>query len=373
MRRPSLLKSAPKKIVRKTRSEVYLVNVKYMGLEPTYEPGHQLTDNELRDSFNWYNYMEDTNECRDYLIQYLTETEQEDYLKVLKSVKHFPPTLGWISRLLSQGYQVSEIEWDHFKQKLRDLHPDIDETESPETPRERRDNLSQRITDSIADIELRLDSNEKIDLYSLIRTKEWSRNIVIALRDYYQPILNEWEEVLVSKDPQVIEGYKHFTKPQKKERFGVYQGIVDDCDRFLENAKKQRKPRKKKEISSDKILKDFTFKDENIELQLKSIPKEKILTSNEIWLYNDNPNNKTLTRLVAKEGMKLSINRNTFLNFDPDKSKSRRIGRRTKETLDTIVKSARKTCENEFNNIKSETVLQTRSNNTTLVIKAFSY
>ena len=82
-RRPALIKKK-QKTTRVSKSESYLVNLKYLGEEPSF--GKMLTQSEYLTALNWYNYMCETKDAREYIETYLKNTNRLAELKKFKQV-----------------------------------------------------------------------------------------------------------------------------------------------------------------------------------------------------------------------------------------------------------------------------------------------
>ena len=88
---------------RVTRTEEYLVNVKYLGEEAKYD-GSVLDDNQLTKAYSWYSYMCTAADAREYIVDYMDSIGKKNVAKLVKSVpdSRVPTTAGWLCRILSQ-------------------------------------------------------------------------------------------------------------------------------------------------------------------------------------------------------------------------------------------------------------------------------
>ena len=96
-RRPSLIKKK-QKVVRKSKSENYLVNVKYMGDEPS--PRDSYNDIDIIKALNWYGIMCNKQEARGFIETYLKNQAREKELKLFKKVPDswVNNTAAWTAR-----------------------------------------------------------------------------------------------------------------------------------------------------------------------------------------------------------------------------------------------------------------------------------
>jgi hypothetical protein len=98
--------------------------------------------------------------------------------------------------------------------------------------------------------------------------------------------LEEFNEVLAGKDPQLVEGYSHLTKIQLRNCVKFCETVINDCNSYVQIKKVERKPRAKKAVSPEKLTRSFKFLREFADLKLKSEPVTKLVGATEAWLYD---------------------------------------------------------------------------------------
>jgi hypothetical protein len=120
---PKSLKAKKAVKIKTTRTEQYLINIKYMGEEPIFPTDKQLTDQEYSSALSWYNYMCSRSDSRTYLETYLKNTNRLIDLKNLKSVpdNKFIEHAGWIDRMLSRGVPLTKRSYNHMNLKLVEM------------------------------------------------------------------------------------------------------------------------------------------------------------------------------------------------------------------------------------------------------------
>ena len=74
-RRQIVTKRTPK-VTRTTKSEQYIINKKYLGDEPVFT--EKLSQTDFINALNWYGYMCNTDDAREYLIDYIKLTGKSD-------------------------------------------------------------------------------------------------------------------------------------------------------------------------------------------------------------------------------------------------------------------------------------------------------
>lgn len=371
-KRPALIKTK-KRTVRKTKSESYLVNLKYMGEEPLLKGS--VDDSTLLRTLNWYNYMCEDNDAREYIIEYLKSTKQEVLLKKFRRVpmSRIPKTYAWVYRIVSRGGNIHPNALMRADKAIKEsLHYMEDEkvevndkpvTEKPSI----QDRIAEKLSDYIGDVENTIDNLPKDwSMYKHLQSTQFPAKLTTKVAEYYRPILEELEAALQGDDEQLKEAYKHFSKPKLRERIAVFQMIVEDCDRYAGNLRKQRAPRKKKAPTADKLLKHFQYQKVSNEHKLQSVAPESIIGAQELWTFNTKYNVLTVFRASGHSG--LSVKRTSIAGFDVDNSTSKRIGRKTEDMLQRVLTGGKIVLRKLMDEIKSDPVKVADRINTNVVL-----
>lgn len=330
------VKSKKPKVARKTKSENYLINWKYLGDEP--DSSKIKTQIDLVRAFTWYNTMCEYGDARQYLKDYF-KTDK----KMLKTIDHIsdkrlPLTSAWICRIASnQNRDLSDNEWArvnndviHAVGATVDLNFDEKPTEQKVKPNI-QERVKERVSDIIGDVEVIVDKGDSINMYEWLQKNEIPAAHATKIADYYKPLRDEYVYA-VSEDN---EGYKHYTKTELKARLGFILKLIEECERFSGNVKKARVPRKKKAPTTEKLLKHFVFQKESNEYKLQSCNPTSIIGSQELWTFNTK--SKTLSVFRARGPAGLSIRRTSIDGYDSDASLTKRIGRKPEEFVKKVL------------------------------------
>ena len=156
------------------------------------------------------------------------------------------------------------------------------------------------------------------------------------------------------------------TKVQVRDRAAFYMKLIDDCERFADVAKKQKAPRRKKAVPVEKKLKNLKFQPESKEYKLVSIKPEKIIGAGELWIFNTKY--RTLTAFYAADAHGLEVKGTTIENYDADKSKTYRIGRKTEQHVATALKGAKRAVSKMLEELKTAG-FQHRINENTILLR----
>jgi hypothetical protein len=361
------VKSKPK-AARKTKSETYLVNRKYYGDD---EPVKLRSNVDVIRAFNWYHAMKDVDDARGYLKQYFKD--DKTVLRMIDKIpdKMIPYTSAWLCRMADNI--KAKLESDVYSKVIKDIENasniklDDDTVEKPKVEKPNiQERIRERASDIIGDVEALIDSGEKFSLYEWLQANEVPAMHAKRIADYYIAVETEMRLALIPKGQDgYVDGYENWTKADIRKRAEFYMQLRSDAERFAGNVKKARAPRKKKAVTKDKLLKLFTYMKESNEHKLVSINPESIIGAQTLWTFNTR--NNVLSVFNASNRTGLSINRTAIAEYDPAQSKAMKIGRKTEERLQTVLKGGKVVIRRLIEEMNLE--VTDRINNHTILLK----
>ena len=180
-------------------------------------------------------------------------------------------------------------------------------------------------------------------------------------------MLYELVDVYNKDDEYVLEAWSHLKQKYHKKMMDFYGIIVDDIDRIIKNATAQRKPRKRKTYSAERLVKNLKYQQEFSKLKLVSVNPEKIIGANELWVFNTKYNRLGVYRAV-NEVRGFSVKGCTIEHFDENES-VQKTARKPKEVLNVLNKRSLKAM---LKNMKTkEQPLTGRINAQTILLGVF--
>ena len=139
------------------------------------------------------------------------------------------------------------------------------------------------------------------------------------IRDFYARDLAELNELSSGEaDDQLKEGYKHRTRKQIKNFIAFLQEIESACNMLMQEAKVNKKPRKTKAVSKDKLVAKLKYKKTDEPLKLVSVNPADIISAQELWVFNSKT--RKLGKYVAEEFKELGVKGTTITGFSEMKS-----------------------------------------------------
>lgn len=360
---------------RKTASETYLINVKYMGKEPIFTPGHKMSYIEHALAYNWYNMMSDTEEAREFLVTYLEETNRSEEAEQISFIpdNYLPPTICWIARMKLNGLIVPENTDEYFERVLKKTitnHTDI----KASTAVVNSEKLSVaeysriKVIDFCSDLEDDIMAGTSFSMYDRLKAVDFPSKLTSRVRYFFEPLLDEVQGALDKSDPDLVEGYSRYTTKQLKAKVAVLSQLIDDCERYGSNTKKSKAPRQKKPLSVEKKFKHFKYKVEDEDLKIASAKVTDIVGAQEVWMYNTSMKQLTVLRALDRGG--LDIKRSSIIGYDYTCSYTKRAGRNIETTITTITTGGKVALRKLMEEItSSEIELSDRSTANTIILR----
>lgn len=371
-RRPALIKRKPK-VIRTTKSEQYLVNLKYLGEEPIMTP-----DINAGQCFTWYNYMCNVNDARDYLKTYFKNVGKPELAKKMSSISDYdiPMTAAWIARMISRGHKPSSTTMQFFSSKILNMWDKAKvevKKESEDSPKiSIQDRMRDRMHDILGEIEGLIDDymykDEEFSLYDWLQSNEIPAAYATSIVSKFSPVLDELIEAHEGKCEQLKEGYRHFKKTDLKNIISFYNTLIEDAERYSSNTKKVRTARKPRTVSVEKKIKNLKFQKEDSTLKIVSVSPEKVIGAMELWTYNTKY--KVFTRLVAIDRGGLQVKGTSITNYDENSSISRSVGRKEPtEFLKRVLEGGKLVLRKVLDELKTEKPLAYRINENTILLR----
>lgn len=356
-----------------TRSEEYVINKKHLGEEPIFnEP---LTRLDYTSALNWYNYMCNSSDAKEYTIEYLNSKGRKEDAKKLKTISDtwINNTVGWTCRLLSRGYRIPIDVTEFIDKRIRETlsRATVENIES-ETPKVSvQDRMRERSHDIISEIEGMIDEyiydEQEFSLYKWLQSNNIPASYASSIISKFNPVLLELIEAHKGKDDQLKEGYKHLKSSQLKRLIAFYNSLCEDAEKYANVTKKTRAPRKPRAISVDKKLKTFKYQKEDNTFKIASVNPEKIIGSQELWTFNTKYKTLTVFRALDRGG--LDVKGTSIIKYSEETSFTMRTGRNPHEAIKKVIDGGKIILRKIDQELKNHAPLQSRINENTILLR----
>ena len=247
------------------------------------------------------------------------------------------PIINGVMEDPSIGYEKKQAEEERQKEK---------EKQKSKPKVTIQDRIREQVYTLIANIEgmvddfVESDYKDKYDFYTILTDKGCKSVHARKLKDHYLDEYNALVELYNGEDEYLKEAWGNL-KPKEVQRYTDFFGIiVDDLDRIIKNASAQRKPRKTKQKSASKLIKNLKYQSEYPDLKLVSINPEKIVGASELWVYNTKYNR--LGVYYAENSVRgFTVKGCTIQQFD-EKISIQKTARKPEDVLSTLTKRSLK-------------------------------
>ena len=370
-RRPGLIKRKPK-AVRTTKSEAYLVNKKHLGDEPII-----VGDVSVTQCLNWYNYMCNGSDARDYLKEYFKNTGKPELAKKLSKISDtdIPTTAAWLCRMMSRGYKPQGTTMQFVSSALINMWSKTKEEsveKSEQSTVSIQDRMKERAHDIIGEIEGMIDDyiyeNQEFSLYNWLQSNEIPAAYASSIIAKLSPVLEELLEAYDGKCEQLKEGYRNYKKTDIKKLIAFYNTLIEDAERYSSNTKKVKTARKPRTVSVEKKIKNLKYQKEDGTYKIASVSPEKIIGAMELWTFNTKY--KTFTKFQALDRGGLQVKGTSITNYCEKSSITRSVGRKEpNEFLKRILEGGKLVLRKVLDDLKTEKPLAYRINENTILLR----
>jgi hypothetical protein len=281
--------------------------LKYTGNEPEWrvQPTEENRVSRLSAAFAWYNYHYGKKDVKEIIIDWLTRNdrvkEAKDFAKVPDNT--ITNVYGWVARMNLRGLELTESETLRLNNVIsghivaaKSVQQVVEiEVKEPEIPRITiQDRLREKATEAAGEIDGMFDdlivagSKMGADFkpITILRGMNVAPQMVSPIVDHWKLRLAELEEVAKGTDSQLVEGYSNFGKLQIRNLIKFCEQVIADCGSYVQLKKVERKPRKKKAVSPERVVARFKYMREFPELKLTSELPTKLIDAQEAWLYD---------------------------------------------------------------------------------------
>ena len=308
------------------------------GVERQLNPDNYVRD--LISALNYYNANHDDKDKKKWLISHLAKTDKKLAVELLKVDEYHFRYAGILARLMDGGSELQEKEANYFNERLVKLKEQVGSRQKSQDKLDKKtaDALAAAAPSNVISIQQRMEEKARelaseidgaIDDFMINKKNDFSTknyllaNLVAApiakrIGEMYIDTAAELREAIEGTDPQLVEGYSHFTKRELKKFAEFVDGIISDCNQQVQTAKANRAPRKRKEKPASVQVARMKYLKEFAELNLKSIKPEGIINSTEVWVYNTKYRRVGVYK--ADNGV-LAVKGTTILGFSVTESK----------------------------------------------------
>lgn len=331
-----------KKMVRSDRIREF--EIRMYGSEPVWADGKidqtdpKVFNGHLMASLNWYNTMFDNSDCKKAVMEWMkvngytkeqieaVDCVNEKEFRLLYNNREMYG-LGADCRLMTIGCKYPQEKIKKTKEGISILivigAGILKERKAEENKPSVQDHIKAATSEHIGKIEhlidLKIKGDVSFDTTTWLKTEGikplYAKQIASWLKENYLNELN-----LVDSDPELQEAYSHL---DHKSLIKFIESIMTACDQYTAVTKGIRKTRKKKIIPAAKQVSKLRVQHTDSVFELNSVPSEKIVGANELWIYNTKGKMLGFFRAVSDAGLK--VKNSSIIDYDKTVSKWKKV------------------------------------------------
>ena len=218
-----------------------------------------------------------------------------------------------------------------------------EEAQSPKKAvRSPMDIVKERTSDFIGEVEAVLDDfhngvHQDVENYSVYNEmvkadlNSFSAGNVLK---YYKPLLAELIELVTDKTEELVEGYSHWSIPQRKRYLKLVQAIVSDAERYVLSKKATRKPSKPRVKTADKQVTKLNYAVDSTEHKLTSVNPTLIVGATRLYTFH--VKERIITEYVTESPKGFEVRGSTVYGIDLARSRAVRL-RKPEEQLSVFL------------------------------------
>ena len=229
--------------------------------------------------------------------------------------------------------------------------------------------ISNTIMQDLLDLEDAWMDGEKttIDLYNQFKKHGLSNSATIPVREVVEGWLLDYEDALLARCDQAVEGYSHLKKAELKRRVKSCQDMLLDLDRIKSAAKATRKTRVKQPKAADKQVRNVKYKSEDANFKVTSINPVQMV--GKIRLYTFNTKTRMLTEYITQAVNGFEISGTSIKNIDQVNSRQIKL-RKPEEFLPIVTSKTIKQIDTEWKKLTTkQSVPNGRLNADTILLR----
>ena len=280
-------------------------DVRYMGPEPEFavQPDDKNRTSRMVSAFTWYGYHFGHKEAKEIVLDWLSRRGTSDIIKNFARVpdNDVITTLGWLCRMNLRGLELNERESVYVTDTIAGLIEQVNRVKVvvvTDEPVVAKPNIQERLREKVqaaaADIDGMYDDfrtagcklSDEFKPMNVLRSTNVVPQMVGDIADIWQRHLDELSLVAHGTDGQLVEAYSHMSAKQLKACIKFCEQVIADCASYRQIKKVERKPRKKKPVSPEKLTARFKYLKTHDELRLTSEPVTKLVGASEAWFYD---------------------------------------------------------------------------------------
>lgn len=313
-------------------------------------------------AFNNLNVEHDNKKAKEFLIQYAKLFGTKEQQENARRITDLPNAIGWLCQLHMSGANLSPAHVQSIQDVLNTQQQELAEPEK-EDKRNPRQFVKDKAIEYLGELEWAIDAflfeDKEFSLYNDMRAKQLPGPYVSFVREWVQQKIEQFEKEDLD--------YYSFSKRKYNALIKFLNSMLEDCDKYQNFKRANRKPRAKKKIPPIVQVKNLNYQKECEEFGLKSVSPALIVGASQVWVFNTKTRKLGVYHSDSPNGMR--VKGSTIQGFNPDTSVQKTV-RKPEEVLTTVLESGKILLRKVLSELSTkDSPLTGRINNDTIILR----
>jgi hypothetical protein len=279
-------------------------------------------------AMNWFSAEKLKSDSRSYIREYVKKNMPSE-LKIFDEVKdsEIRTTYGWLARLITHGAKLSSGHLIDFNNYITNVLNSVAKQAPKVIPLtvvtnrpSIQDSIKEKAIEFVGELEGQFDevfkAKQDFSLYNNLKGNQIPKPYMPIVRSWVENKLIHFTEVHTAADSQLIEGYSNLSKVQIRNIVKMLNAWLDDCDKYSEFKKANRKIRVSKPKAAGVQIKNLKYKKNDDALNLNSVSPTEIVGAQQVWLFNTK--NRKLVLYKTESATGIQVKGTSLQNYEPD-------------------------------------------------------
>ena len=339
-------------------------------------------DNQLRRSFNYYNYYYNQKDCKKYVAEWMKSAAKFTKVEIKAfdraADKSIPMTACSLIMAHRAGMPFRPRHIEYLSKCISDaiasVEPEATDSVRPVESLTNKPTIQDRLAEKTSELLGELEGQyDEIDKISDMKFYDWfvKNNVVQSQLGKYETLFGKRKQELElaqgKTDIQLKEAYSHYKAADFKKRIKWIDDLFAAIEQYRGVKKATKKARVKKAPSKEKLVAKLNYAKEDKGLKIVSVNPADIVGASELWIYN--VKTRKLGKYISAPFNTLSVKGTSITGYDENKSVSKTL-RKPEEQLKEFAKAGKVALRTFMKDIKAvETKLNGRLSADILLLK----
>lgn len=178
-----------------------------------------------------------------------------------------------------------------------------------------------KCSDIIGELQGLEDQYGEVDVLQFFKDNNVAKEYIQTIEERFRPRLEELQELLSTKDEQLKEAFRCYSRKEIKAMTAWYERLLEDCQAYRQVKVESRKQtvRKARPKPPEKIVARIKYLKHSDTLNISSVDPRKLIGCNQVWLYNTKYR-KLIVYHASEQDKEITVKGAYLVGWDPKTS-----------------------------------------------------